>query len=103
MKVRAHKGGMRIGKTPQKLDNICCPQRRETTADTLKGTRPIGEGYQELEKRLEIRAKLFLPGIEGSGGGGERKGVGRVGERVGGGGEMTQTLYAHMNFKKRLF
>jgi hypothetical protein len=41
--------GVRIGKTPKKLDSICCPQRRETKADTLKA---IGEGDQELEKRL---------------------------------------------------
>jgi hypothetical protein len=27
---------MRIGKTPKKLDSICCPQHRETKADTLK-------------------------------------------------------------------
>jgi hypothetical protein len=32
---------------------ICCPQRRETKADTLKQLRPIGEGDQELEKRLD--------------------------------------------------
>jgi hypothetical protein len=51
-KVRAHKGGIRVGKTPKKLDNICCPQCRETKADTLKWQRPIGEGYHELEKRL---------------------------------------------------
>jgi hypothetical protein len=50
--VRAHKGDMRIGKTPKKLDGICCPQCRETKADTLKQLRPIGEGDQELEKRL---------------------------------------------------
>jgi hypothetical protein len=43
---------MRIGKTPKKLDIICCPKRRETKADTLKQLRPIGEGDQELEKRL---------------------------------------------------
>jgi hypothetical protein len=48
----AHKAGMRIGKTPKKLDTICCPQHRETNADTLKQQRPIGEGDQELEKRL---------------------------------------------------
>jgi hypothetical protein len=48
---------MRIGKTPQKLDNICCPQCRETKADTLKQLRPIGEGDQELEKRL-VREEL---------------------------------------------
>jgi hypothetical protein len=43
---------MRIGKTPKKLASICCPQRRETKADTLKQQRPIGKGDQELEKRL---------------------------------------------------
>jgi hypothetical protein len=52
-KARAHKGGVRIRKTPKKLDSICCPQRRETNADTLKRLRPIGEGDQELEKRLD--------------------------------------------------
>jgi hypothetical protein len=25
LKVRAHKGGVRIGKTPKKLASICCP------------------------------------------------------------------------------
>jgi hypothetical protein len=50
--VRAHKRSMRIGKTPKKLDSICCPQCGETNADTLKWLRPIGEGDQELEKRL---------------------------------------------------
>jgi hypothetical protein len=41
-----------IGKTPKKLDSIFCPQCRETKADILKQLRPIGEGDQELEKRL---------------------------------------------------
>jgi hypothetical protein len=45
---------MRIGKTPKKLDSICCSQSRETSADTLKQQRPIGEGDQELEKRLVL-------------------------------------------------
>jgi hypothetical protein len=54
---RAHKEGMKIGKTPKKLDSICCPQRRETKADTLKQPRPIGEGDQELEKKL-VREEL---------------------------------------------
>jgi hypothetical protein len=57
LETRAHKGGMRIGKTPKKLDSICCPQHRETNADTLKWLRPIGEGDQELEKRL-VREEL---------------------------------------------
>jgi hypothetical protein len=52
IKARAHKGDMRIGKTPKKLDGICCPQCRETNAYPLKQLRPIGEGNQELEKRL---------------------------------------------------
>jgi hypothetical protein len=43
---------MRIGKTPKKLEGICYPQRRETKADTLGKLRPIGEGDQEIEKRL---------------------------------------------------
>jgi hypothetical protein len=44
---------MKIGKTLKKLDSIYCPQRRETKVDTLKQLRPIGEGDQELEKRLD--------------------------------------------------
>jgi hypothetical protein len=52
-KARAHKGGVRIGKTPKKLVSICCPQRRETKAGTLKQLRTIGEADQELEKRLD--------------------------------------------------
>jgi hypothetical protein len=42
-----------MGEIPKKLDSICCPQHRETKADTLKQLRPIGEGDQELEKRLD--------------------------------------------------
>jgi hypothetical protein len=49
---------MRIGKTPKKLASICCPQRRETKADTLKRQRLIGEGDRELEKRL-VREELI--------------------------------------------
>jgi hypothetical protein len=45
---------MRIGKTPKKLDSICWPQCRETKVDTLKQLRPVGEGDQELEKRLVL-------------------------------------------------
>jgi hypothetical protein len=50
IKVRAHKEGVRIGKTPKKLASICCPQRRETKADTLKATeanRKRGTGTRE--------------------------------------------------------
>jgi hypothetical protein len=52
IKSRAHKGGVRIGKTPKKLASICCSQCRETRADSLKQLRPI-EGDQEVEKRLD--------------------------------------------------
>jgi hypothetical protein len=38
IKGRAYKGGVRIGKTPKKLSSICCPQHRESKADTLKAT-----------------------------------------------------------------
>jgi hypothetical protein len=53
IKARAHKEGVRIGKAPKKLASICCRQRRETKADTLKQLRPIGKGEQVLEKRLD--------------------------------------------------
>jgi hypothetical protein len=36
---------------------ICCPQHRETKADTLKQLRSIGEEDQELEKRF-VQEKL---------------------------------------------
>jgi hypothetical protein len=29
---------MKISRTPKKLDSICCPQCRETKADTLKAS-----------------------------------------------------------------
>jgi hypothetical protein len=44
--------------------------------------------------KLEIRAEQFLPGSEGLGGKGRGLGKGG-GDRKGG--EMTHTLYAHMN------
>jgi hypothetical protein len=53
IKASAYKGDMRIGKTPKKLASNYCLQCRESKADTLKATRPIGEGDQELEKRLD--------------------------------------------------
>jgi hypothetical protein len=53
IKARAHKGGVRIDKTPKKLDSICCPQLRETKVDTLKATeanRRRGPGTTEKVK-----------------------------------------------------
>jgi hypothetical protein len=55
IKVRAHKGDVRIGKTLKKLASICCPQHRETKADTLKATeanRRWGPGT-----RAKVRSK----------------------------------------------
>jgi hypothetical protein len=51
-KVRAHTGGMGIGKKPKKHDSIWCPHCIGTNAETLKWQRSIGKGDQELEKRL---------------------------------------------------
>jgi hypothetical protein len=51
----SHKKGMRIGKTFKTIDSVCCPQHRETKADTLKQLRPIGEGDQELEIKVSLR------------------------------------------------
>jgi hypothetical protein len=60
IKVRAHKGGVGIGKTPEKLASICCPQRRETKADTLKATeanRKRGPGTREKVRSKRINLK----------------------------------------------
>jgi hypothetical protein len=51
--------------------------------------------YTLSSTKLEIRAKQFLPGSLGAGG--ESQGRGGKGGGRGKGGEMTQTLYAHMN------
>jgi hypothetical protein len=50
---------MRIGKTSKKLDSICCTQCSETNEDNLKRQRPIGEGDQELEKRLVLEELIL--------------------------------------------
>jgi hypothetical protein len=53
---------MRIGKTPKKLASICCPQCRETKADTSKATeanRRRGPGTRE-----KIRSRTI--NIEGN-------------------------------------
>jgi hypothetical protein len=55
--VRAHKGGVRIGKTPKIQESICCPQCRETKADTLKATeanRRRGPGTREKVRSRRI-------------------------------------------------
>jgi hypothetical protein len=53
IKVRAHKGDMRIGKTPKILAIICCPYTEKLKQIPQNQLRPIGEGDQELEKRLD--------------------------------------------------
>jgi hypothetical protein len=68
IKARAHQGDMRIGKTPKKLDSICCPQRRETKADTLKTTeanRKRGPGTTEKVtlKRINLEGNTHAQEI----------------------------------------
>jgi hypothetical protein len=57
IKARAHKGGVSIGNTPKKSASICCPQCRETKADTLKATeanRRRGPGTREKVRSRRI-------------------------------------------------
>jgi hypothetical protein len=68
LKARAHKGDMRIGKTPKKLASICCPQHRETKADTLKATeanRRRGQGTREKisSRRINLEANTHAQEI----------------------------------------
>jgi hypothetical protein len=53
IKERAHKGDMRIGKTPKKLASICCPQHRESKEDTLKATEANRRKGLQLVKKLD--------------------------------------------------
>jgi hypothetical protein len=70
VKARAHKGDMRIGKTPKKLDSICCPQSRETKADTLKATeanrrrRPGTRG--KVSSRINLEGNTHVQEINAS-------------------------------------
>jgi hypothetical protein len=61
-KARAHKGGMKIGKTPKKLASICCPQHRETNADTLKAT----EANRRREPGTREKVSLRRINLEGN-------------------------------------
>jgi hypothetical protein len=68
IKARAHKGGVRIGKTPKKLANIWCPQCRETKADTLKATEANmrrGPGTREKvrSKRINLEGNTHAQEI----------------------------------------
>jgi hypothetical protein len=68
IKARAHKGDMRIGKTPKKLVSICRPQHRETKADTLKATeanRRRGPGTREKvrSKRINLEGNTHAQEI----------------------------------------
>jgi hypothetical protein len=68
IKASAHKGDMRIGKTPKKLASICCPQHEETKADTLKATkanRRRGPGTREKvrSKRINLEGNTHAQEI----------------------------------------
>jgi hypothetical protein len=59
---------VRIGKTPKKLASICCPQQRETKADTLKATeanRKRGPGTREkvISKRINLEGNTHAQEI----------------------------------------
>jgi hypothetical protein len=57
IKVRAHKGYIRIGKTSKKLVSIRCPQCRESKVDNLKATetnRRRGPGTTEKVRSRRI-------------------------------------------------
>jgi hypothetical protein len=51
---------MRIGKAPKKLASICCSQRRETKADTLKATE--ANRRREPGTREKVRSRINLEG-----------------------------------------
>jgi hypothetical protein len=59
---------MRIGKTPKKLASICCPQHRETKADTLKATeanrrRGLELGEKVRSKRINLEGNTHAQEI----------------------------------------
>jgi hypothetical protein len=71
IKARAHKGGVRIGKTPKKLASICYPQCRETKADTLKATeanrrRGPGSRGKVRSKRINLEGNTHAQEINAS-------------------------------------
>jgi hypothetical protein len=68
IKARAHKGGVRVGKTSKKLASICWPQCREPKADTLKATeanRRRGPGTTEKvrSKRINLEGNTYAQEI----------------------------------------
>jgi hypothetical protein len=59
---------VRIGKTPKKLDSICCPQRRETKANTFKASeanrrRGPGTGEKVRSKRFNLEGNTHAQEI----------------------------------------
>jgi hypothetical protein len=62
---------MRIRNTPKKLDSICCPQRRETKADTLKATeanwrRGPGTTEKASPRRINLEGNTHAQEINAS-------------------------------------
>jgi hypothetical protein len=53
--MRTHKGGMRVGKSPKKLDSMCCPQSRETNADTFKAAEANGRRGPGTREKVSSR------------------------------------------------
>jgi hypothetical protein len=46
---------MRIGKTPKKLDHICCPLHREINADTFKVTEANTRRGPRTREKVSLR------------------------------------------------
>jgi hypothetical protein len=63
IKARAHKGDMRIGKTPIL---ICCPQHRETTLKATEANRKRGSGTREKvrSKRINLEGNTHAQEID---------------------------------------
>jgi hypothetical protein len=60
---------MRIGKIPKKLDSICCPQCRETKADTLKqqaNRREPGTREKVSSRRINLEGNTHTEEINAS-------------------------------------
>jgi hypothetical protein len=57
---------LRIGKTPKKLDSICCPQRRETNATEANRRRGPGTKEKVGSRRINLEGNTHAQEINAS-------------------------------------
>jgi hypothetical protein len=57
---------MRIGETSKKLDSICCPQCRETNADTLRQRPRPGTREKVSSRRINLEGNTHVQEINAS-------------------------------------